>query len=161
LARDGRVDLYPCAQPGTEAGVPQQFRQLDPGVDLLSVGSSGIDAERADAVAQTGLDVETAEHLLLEIVDDLPAFGGGKPSQPVISAVSSAVEPRFATVDRTARLTSSERICASRAATCASAAWATVVRPLSTRRTSSRPRPSSLRVRTSSTRATDSASYSR
>lgn len=75
-----------------------------------------------------------------------------------ISVISSAVEPRLATVDSTARVTRSERICASSATTCAAATSATVVSPASTLRTSSRPRPNSRRVRISSRRAADSAS---
>ena len=78
-----------------------------------------------------------------------------------IRVISSAVEPRRATVDSTARVTFRARICASSAATCVAATSATVVSPASTRRTSSRPSPNSRRVRMSSSRATDSASYSR
>ncbi len=84
LPRYGRVELRPRAQPGAKAGVPYQFGQFDPGVDRLRCGIVGqFDAEGEEAVAQARLDVETAEHLLLELVDDLIAFGGGKPRQPV------------------------------------------------------------------------------
>ncbi|MFI6005156.1 hypothetical protein ACIA98_32915 [Streptomyces sp. NPDC051366] len=69
-----------------KAGIPHHFGQFDPGVDLLRCGIVGqFEAEGVYVVAQARLEVETAEHLLLELVDDLLAFGGGKPRRPVPS----------------------------------------------------------------------------
>ncbi|MFG2300584.1 hypothetical protein [Actinacidiphila glaucinigra] len=76
----------------------------------------------------------------------------------VVSAVS---DRRFVTPPSTALRSRGVLICASGAATWTAATAATVVSRSRTRRTSSRPRPSSRSVRIGSSRATEAASYSR
>lgn len=85
----------PCPGAGVLSSIQVRSRARKPGsrtssassiqaVDLLGSRIVGqVDAVDAEAVAHVRLDFETAEHLLLELVDDLLAFGGGEPRQPV------------------------------------------------------------------------------